>query len=59
MGFLDKVKGLVGQNSDKVEGGIDKAAEVADEKTGGKYTEHIDTGAEKAKEVVDGLTDES
>ena len=55
MGFLDKVKGLLGQNSDKVEGAIDKAADVADDKTGGKYADQIDAGADKAKDIVDGL----
>ena len=52
MGFLDKIKDLAGQHADKVEGAIDKAADVADEKTGGKYAEHIDKGAEAAKGFV-------
>jgi hypothetical protein len=55
MGLLDKVKGLLGQNSDKVEDAIDKAADAADDKTGGKYADKIDAGADKAKDVVGGL----
>jgi hypothetical protein len=58
MGFLDKAKNLLGDHKDKVEDGIEKAADLVDEKTGGKYSEHIDTGADKAKDVIEGLADE-
>ena len=30
MGFLDKIKGLVGKNADKVEDGLDKAKNLVD-----------------------------
>jgi ABC-type transporter Mla subunit MlaD len=52
MGLLDKAKGLLGQHADKVEGAIDKVADAVDEKTGGKYTDQIDKGAEAAKDLV-------
>ena len=52
MGFLDKIKGMAGQHADKVEGAIDKVAEVVDDKTGGKYADQIDKGAEAAKDLV-------
>jgi hypothetical protein len=52
VGFLDKVKGLAGQHADKVEGAIDKVAEVVDDKTGGKYADQIDKGSEAAKGLV-------
>jgi len=55
MGLLDKIKGMVGGNSAKAKGAVDKGAQIADDKTGGKYSEHIDTGAEKAKEGIDKL----
>ncbi len=59
MGFLDKAKaklaGAVDQHGDKVADGLQKAGEVADKKTGGKYTEKIDTGVSKAKEGLDKL----
>ena len=58
MGFLDKAKDALEEHGDKVDAGIDKAADIADEKTGGKYSDHIDTGADKAKEVLDGLADD-
>ena len=54
MGLFDKVKNLAGQHADKVDGAIDKAADMADERTGGKYADHIDKGAEAAKGFVDG-----
>jgi len=63
MGFLDdakeklsqakdKLEDLVGGNEEKVEEGIDTAADKADEATGGKYDEQIDAGAEKAKDAL-------
>lgn len=61
MGFSDwfrKTKDTAVDNNDTVNEGVDKAADVADDKTEGKYSEHIDTGADKAKDVVDGLSDE-
>jgi len=51
--MVDKAKDAVGGNKEAVKGGIDKAADAADKATGGKATEHIDTGAEKAKGIVD------
>ena len=45
MGLFDKAKKLAGQHADKVGDGIDKAADMADKKTGGKYGDQIDKGA--------------
>lgn len=59
MGMFDKLKEkaaeLAGQHGDKADQGVDKAADFADEKTGGKYSDQINTGAEKAKEAMDNL----
>jgi uncharacterized protein YjbJ (UPF0337 family) len=55
MGLLDKVKSLLGKNKEPVKDGVDKAADVADDKTGGKHTEKIEDGAEKVKDAVDDL----
>lgn len=59
MGMFDKMKEkaaeLAGQHGDKADQGVDKAADFADEKTGGKYSDQINTGAEKAKEAMDNL----
>jgi hypothetical protein len=55
MSILDKVKDLLKGKSAQMDSAIDKAADVADDKTGGKYTEKIDDAADKAKDVVDKL----
>ena len=57
--FVDKAKDLASEHEDKVDEGIDKAADLADEKTEGKYSDQIDQGAEKAKEYVENLDDDS
>lgn len=57
MGLLDKIKGMIGGNKDQAKGAVDKGAAIADDKTGGKYGEHIDTGADKAKDGIDKLAD--
>ena len=54
MGLFDKAKDLAGQHADKVGDAIDKAADMVDERTGGKYANHIGKGAEAAKGFVDG-----
>ena len=56
--FVDKAKDLAAEHEDEVKDGIDKAADLADEKTGGKYSEHIDGGADAAKDFVEGLDDD-
>lgn len=53
--FVDKAKDLASEHEEEVSEGIDRAAEMADEKTEGKYSEQIDEGAEKAKDFVGGL----
>ena len=52
MGLFDKIKDLADEHADAVEGAIDKVADVVDDKTGGKYTDKIKKGAEKAKGLV-------
>ena len=52
MGLLDKAKALLGQHEEKIEGAIDKVAEVVDDKTGGKHTDKIEKGVEAAKDLV-------
>lgn len=55
MSILDKLKGLLKGKGEQLDSAIDKAADLADDKTGGKYTEKIDSAAEKAKDAVDKL----
>lgn len=58
MGFMDKVKSMLGQHGDKVQQGLDKAAKAADSKTQGKYSSQIDSGTRKAKDTAQRLADE-
>ncbi|BBX00575.1 kanamycin biosynthetic protein [Mycolicibacterium moriokaense] len=53
MAILDKVKNLLAKNADKVDTAIDKAGDIVDEKTQGKYAQHIDKVQEAAKKAVD------
>jgi hypothetical protein len=57
MGMFGKMKqkagDLAGKHGHKVDEGIQKAGDVANEKTGGKYKEQIDRGVEKAQDAAD------
>lgn len=59
MGFLDDAKDkltkAVDSQGDKIGDGLEKAADLVDDKTGGKYGDKIDTGVDKAKDALDGL----
>ncbi|MEJ3743410.1 antitoxin [Actinomycetes bacterium KLBMP 9797] len=58
--FKDKAKEAVDKiGGDKAKKGVDAAADQVDERTGGKYSKHIDTGQQKAGEYIDGLDDEN
>ncbi|WP_327288379.1 antitoxin [Streptomyces sp. NBC_01198] len=63
MSFMDTLKDKLGmakgkagdmaeQHPEKVDSGIDRAANTADSKTGGKHTDKIDTGADKARDAM-------
>ena len=52
MGFLDKAKDLLSENAEKVEQAIDKAGDVIDEKTQGKYSGAVDKAQEAAKNAI-------
>jgi hypothetical protein len=53
MAFLDKVKNLLAKNADKVDTAIDKAGDIVDKKTQGKYSSTVDKVADAAKNAVD------
>ncbi|GGL50686.1 hypothetical protein GCM10011575_06170 [Microlunatus endophyticus] len=53
MGIFDRAKDLLGRKPEAVDGAVDKAADLADDKTGGEYTEQIDKGADIAKDKAD------
>jgi hypothetical protein len=50
--MFDKAKRLAEEHGDKVDGALDKAADVVDEKTGGKYTDKIESGADAARRFL-------
>ncbi|MFE3289661.1 antitoxin [Rhodococcus sp. NPDC059234] len=59
MSFVDTLKGLFGkgkqlaaENADKVEDAVDKAGDFVDDKTGGKYKDHVDKVQDAAKKVI-------
>ncbi|HEX3732229.1 MAG TPA: antitoxin [Mycobacteriales bacterium] len=55
MGILEKAKGLLAKNKDKAVQGVEKAAEVAKEKTSGKHDDKISKAEQKAKEGLEEL----
>ncbi|AXK36219.1 antitoxin [Streptomyces armeniacus] len=59
MGFMDKVKGMLGQHSDKAGQGMDKGADTLNEKTGGKHSDKIQSGTDKAKDSMDRMGDDT
>ena len=59
MGIMDKLKDLVKGKGEQIDSAIDKAADLADDKTGGKHTDKIEQAADKAKDVVDKLDDQA
>ena len=55
MGLLDMIKGALQGASKHVETGIDKAADVIDDQTGGAHTDTIQGAADKAKDIANKL----
>ncbi|MCO5992398.1 antitoxin [Actinoallomurus rhizosphaericola] len=53
MSFKDKVKDLLGQHGDKVDEAIEKAGDMVDRKTGGKYEHQVDMAQEQARKYAE------
>lgn len=51
----DKLHGAVDEHGEKIGGGIDSAGDFVDDKTGGRFAEHVDTGQERGKDAIDNL----
>jgi hypothetical protein len=51
----DKATDAVDDHGDQVSGGLDKAGDALDDKTGGKYGDKIDQGTDQAKDRLDAL----
>lgn len=65
MGFMDKLKKAkdqatkaVADNEEKIDGAIDKVADVADDKLKGKHSDKITKAADAAKKGVDKIAGE-
>jgi hypothetical protein len=56
MGLLDSVKSMFGGHKNEVKQGIDKAADVVDDKAG-EHADKVQQGAEMAKDAVDKAPD--
>lgn len=54
MGLFDKAKQLAEEHAEQVGDAIDKVAGLVDDKTGGKYADKIEKGADAAKGFVAG-----
>ena len=57
-GNADKVKDLAAEHGDKIVQGVDKATDVADDKTKGKFSDPLDKVDDGAAKVVDKLDGE-
>jgi uncharacterized protein YjbJ (UPF0337 family) len=53
MSIMTKVKELLGQHGDQVDKAVDKAGDMLDKKTGGKYADKVDMAQEQAKKAAD------
>jgi len=58
-GMKAKLTGAVDSQGEKIADGLDKAGDLIDDKTGGKYGDKIETGVDKAKDALDGLDGEN
>jgi MT0933-like antitoxin protein len=56
MGIFDKAKDALSGQEDKVDAGIEKAGDMVDQKTDGKYVEQVDQGQETANDKFRDLT---
>lgn len=52
MGIFDKAREALHQHADKIDTVVDKVADEADRRTGGKHSGHIDRGAGVAKDKL-------
>jgi hypothetical protein len=52
MSIVSKVKELLGQHPDQARKGVQKAGDMIDERTGGKYADKVDQAQQRAEEYV-------
>ena len=51
----DKASDLAGDNQDKIGEGVDKVGDAVDDKTGGKYSDQVDSAQDTAKDKLGDL----
>ncbi|MEV6563859.1 antitoxin [Streptomyces kronopolitis] len=54
MSMMDKIKSMLKGHESQTDKGIDKAGDMADDKTQGKYKGQVDTGQEKLRDQFGG-----
>ncbi|MFF9427286.1 antitoxin [Streptomyces sp. NPDC014746] len=54
MSVMDKLKGMLKGHEGKASQGIDKAGDVVDERTQGKYAGQVDTAQDRLKQQMGG-----
>src|SRR3954452_22803727 len=52
MTFIQKITDLFGKHADKADPAIDKAGDMVDKKTGGKYQGQVDAAQQAAKDAA-------
>ena len=57
MSIVDKVKEMLGSHADKAKQGVDKAGDMIDDKTGGKYADKVDKGQDAAHDALRKMDD--
>ncbi|GAA1148775.1 hypothetical protein F4556_000943 [Kitasatospora gansuensis] len=50
--MFDKLKSMIKGHEDTVRTGVDKAGDMVDDKTGGKYSGQVDTAQQKLNEQL-------
>ena len=50
--FMDEAKKLASEHSDVADQGLDQAADMAKEKTGGRFDSQIEGGEQKAEDYL-------
>jgi hypothetical protein len=56
MGIFDKAKDALSGQEDKVDAGIEKAGDMVDDRTEGKYAEQVDQGQEMGRDKLRDMT---
>ncbi|MFD0851883.1 antitoxin [Actinomadura adrarensis] len=53
MSIVDKVKEMLGQHPDKGKQGVERAGDMFDQRTGGKYADKVDKAQQKGSDYID------